>query len=287
MKKSIQSVFLAFVMLTVLLSGCAPASTPVPPTFTPEPTATATPTPPTATPTPPPLSFTVTVPSNTPEYTIVFIEFFDENGEMQELYQMDRISEFEWRFSDINQTLETQGILRYRYSRNSLGYTTAEEFEPDSPVSFRNVAVGGKLEVEDVVVKWRWMPKPGDELPTVSAHVIPFEARINNEPFQKGVLLADFWWRQFDALIPSTNQSMQASHITWVSIAPPWDYLQTEPVPLLGKVGFSYQDAELDNNLAQLRRDGFEILMQPQLAANLPSADALNDLWWQTWLEAI
>jgi ABC-type oligopeptide transport system substrate-binding subunit len=55
MKKSIQSVFLAFVVLMVLLSGCAPASTPVstsvpptvtpspiPPTFTPEPTATAT-----------------------------------------------------------------------------------------------------------------------------------------------------------------------------------------------------------------------------------------------------
>lgn len=47
MKKSIRSVFLAFVVLTVLLIGCAPASTPVPPTstlilptFTPEPTAT-------------------------------------------------------------------------------------------------------------------------------------------------------------------------------------------------------------------------------------------------------
>src|SRR5262245_23451831 len=55
MKKSIQSVFLAFVVLTVLISGCAPAPTPtpvpptftpspspIPPTFTPEPTATAT-----------------------------------------------------------------------------------------------------------------------------------------------------------------------------------------------------------------------------------------------------
>jgi len=55
MKKSIQSVFFAFVVLTVLLSGCAPASTPIPtsvlptftpspipPTFTPEPTTTAT-----------------------------------------------------------------------------------------------------------------------------------------------------------------------------------------------------------------------------------------------------
>jgi len=35
MKKSIRSVFFGFVFLTVLLSGCAPASTSVPPTFTP------------------------------------------------------------------------------------------------------------------------------------------------------------------------------------------------------------------------------------------------------------
>jgi hypothetical protein len=60
MKKSIGSVFLAFVLLTVVLSGCAPASTPVPPTltFTPipptdTPVPTATPTElPTVTPTP-------------------------------------------------------------------------------------------------------------------------------------------------------------------------------------------------------------------------------------------
>lgn len=60
MKKSIGSVFLVFAFLAILLSGCAPASTPVPPTstFTPipptdTPVPTATPTkPPTVTPTP-------------------------------------------------------------------------------------------------------------------------------------------------------------------------------------------------------------------------------------------
>lgn len=63
MKNSIQSVFLAFVVLMVSLSGCAPASTPVPPTstpsplpptFTPAPTATRIPPAPTATATLPP-----------------------------------------------------------------------------------------------------------------------------------------------------------------------------------------------------------------------------------------
>jgi|CXWL01.1.fsa_nt_gi hypothetical protein len=54
MKKSIGSVFLAFVFLTVILSGCAPALTPVPSTFTPipptdTPAPTSTPIPPTPT----------------------------------------------------------------------------------------------------------------------------------------------------------------------------------------------------------------------------------------------
>ena len=73
MKKSIQSVFLAFVLLTFLLSGCASASTPVlpvsaststataiPPTFTPEPTATAT-----TIPSPTPLPGSVVLPIDT------------------------------------------------------------------------------------------------------------------------------------------------------------------------------------------------------------------------------
>jgi len=59
MKKSIGSVFLAFMFLTILLSGCASASTPVPPTLTPIP-PTFTPIPtntlaPTNTPTPAPI----------------------------------------------------------------------------------------------------------------------------------------------------------------------------------------------------------------------------------------
>ena len=51
MKKTISSVFLGFMCLAILLSGCAPAPTPLPPTFTSLP-LTETPVPPTATPVP-------------------------------------------------------------------------------------------------------------------------------------------------------------------------------------------------------------------------------------------
>ena len=84
MKKSIQSVFLAFVFLTILLSGCAPASTPVPPTSTPPPLPTETPLPtktpvPTKTPIPP--TATIQAPDKTLEYLngvqVVNIDTFD------------------------------------------------------------------------------------------------------------------------------------------------------------------------------------------------------------------
>ena len=88
MKKSIASVFLAFVFLTVLLIGCAPAPTPVPPTFTasPKPTSTATVTPlPSVTPT----SIPTDTPTSTPDLKPPFgsqyttVEFIGKKFELK------------------------------------------------------------------------------------------------------------------------------------------------------------------------------------------------------------
>jgi oligopeptide transport system substrate-binding protein len=57
MKKSIQPVFIPFVVLTVLVSGCAPVSTSIPPAFTPSPL------PPTFTPVP--IATAISIPSST------------------------------------------------------------------------------------------------------------------------------------------------------------------------------------------------------------------------------
>ena len=68
MKKSIGLLFLAFVFLTVLLIGCAPAPTPIPSTFTPSPA------PPTVTPfptsTPFPSATLTSIPTDTPIATL-------------------------------------------------------------------------------------------------------------------------------------------------------------------------------------------------------------------------
>lgn len=233
------------------------------------------------------LSFTVTVPANTPDHTVVYLELFDETGNPIGSYVMEKKSDVKWYLSNtpVDTELRNRQVLQYRYMRDNLGYTAAEEFTPDSPQSLRRIAFGDELKVVDVIDKWRWMPAPGESLPGVEAHLIPFEPRVNEEVFQKGVLLADFWWDAFDALIPSTNARMKASNIKWVSVSPTWDYTQTSPTPVLGKVGFSYEDEQLDAHLTQLRADGFEIFLQPQICCTIPSEQELSDEWWQAWLE--
>lgn len=78
MKKSVQSVFFAFVVLTVLLSGCAPASTPVP-TFIP-PTFTPSPVPPTLTPEPTATATTIPSPTPLPGSVVIPVDMLGKNN---------------------------------------------------------------------------------------------------------------------------------------------------------------------------------------------------------------
>jgi len=84
MKKSTGSIFLALVFLMVLLSGCAPAPTPAPPTITPKPTSTATPLPsvtPTSVPTDTPT--TTPDPSHPSVAKIQTVEFIGKEFELK------------------------------------------------------------------------------------------------------------------------------------------------------------------------------------------------------------
>ncbi len=51
--------------------------------------------------------------------------------------------------------------LTYKYNRNNGGYSTDEEFTPDSPDARRSLAVArDELRVRDTVEAWRWL-SPG------------------------------------------------------------------------------------------------------------------------------
>lgn len=111
MRKSIGSVFLAFVFLTILLSGCAPASTPIPPTFTLVPTNT--PIPPTAVPTymPPPTP----TPTQAPWKVIKSIATKENPIAVQPNTSED------WAILTLTRNLEFSGALEMKLNMESIG----------------------------------------------------------------------------------------------------------------------------------------------------------------------
>lgn len=237
---------------------------------------------------PTPLSFTVQVPSNTPDHTVVYIEFFDEFDNEIGNTPLEKSGENEWVLSNnyFYNFLKEKGTLRYLYTRNHWGYTGGEEFEPDSPDTLRSISINDNLEVKDNVRKWRWIPEPDYVQPEVNARIIPFEPRINGESFHKGVVFADFWWGNFFPLIESTNARMKNHFIDWVELAPTWDYAQINPIPIISnQFSHSYPDESLRFHLDKLREDGLNIYFEPQVCCtSLDGADFSTE-WWDAWFE--
>lgn len=236
----------------------------------------------------PKLTITVSVPENTPDDTVVYMEFVDENNMAFMIEAMTRSGTNTWTFasSNLDWEVEHRTTIRYRYMRDNLGFWAAEEFEPDSALTFRTLSSESGTEIHDTVTQWRWMPAPGETIPEVTAQLQPFEPRFNGESFQKGVVHADWWWDAFEPLIPGTNDRMVASGITWVQLAPTWDYTQVGPTPVISnQVGHAYPDDKLRLHIQALQDSGLEVTFAPQICCTAVSADLQTPEWWETWYE--
>jgi len=240
------------------------------------------------------MTFEVDVPANTPADAAVFMEARTASavpGPFSTL-PMVKVTPTRWRFS-ISTPVQTpgpqceRGTLEYRYNRDNMGFLSAEEFTPDSD-AFRRSAAGmpGGV-VSDTVTKWRWFPAPGEALPTVSsaAASTAIVDRVAGRTFQRGYMLADFWWSAMAGLIAPTDAAMTASHGNWVQLRPAWDYVSWSP-PTLGYDGFghTYKDGDLERNIAQAQRDGLNVLLMPQVCCATPPGDGTySPEWWNAW----
>lgn len=235
----------------------------------------------------PRVSLTVSVPANTPEGTVVYVEFYDMDGTgfMNEAMTEREPNVWTYASTNLDWEVEQRGAIHYRYTRNNFGYWQAEEFIPDSPTAFHTLSEDAQ-DVQDVVAKWRWMPAPGETLPEVTAAITPFEPRMENLSFQKGMLHADWWWDAFEPLIPSTNARMLEQGITWVELSPTWDYTQVLPTPVISnQVGHAYPDDKLRLHIEGLQADGFELFFLPQICCTMVDGAAMTPEWWDAWYE--
>ena len=233
------------------------------------------------------IKFSVQVPENTPSHTIIYLQIGEGLSEWGRNLKMEKTAENAW---DLNADLKDfkDKEIRYRYLRDNWGFTGAEEFSPDSKTASRKVLVEKKSkEVKDVVEKWRWLPKAEYQMPAVptSAGKVQFLPRLNSEKFQKGAMIVDFWWDNFKDLLDSTHARLKEKGFEWIEIAPPWDYKQVNPVPIITSEGFghTYSDEELDFHLNKMKTDGFKVYMMPQICCADTSKASFTKEWWDAW----
>ena len=233
------------------------------------------------------INFTVRVPEITPKHTMVYLQIREGLNEWGRNLKMKKTIENVWDLkADLNDFKDKE--IGYRYLRNNWGFVGAEEFLPDSKTASRKVLVEKKpKQINDTVEKWRWLPKGELVIPIIStdAGKIAFASRIDNEKYQKGALIVDFWWGNFKDLLDSTNVRLRGKGFQWIEIAPPWDYKQVNPVPIITSEGFghTYPNDALDFHLNKMKADGFKVYMMPQICCADTSKASFSKEWWDVW----
>jgi hypothetical protein len=308
-------------LISLLLSGCGNqpiATSPAVTTTSTIPTATslAAVTPavsstPTSTPpgAPAGTTFIVKVPSNTPYYSTIYVEWYQLDGgfwsNTDNMFKMEKLGADTWKV-DITLSPTAYGadgkLFYYRYSRDKWGYPAAEEFTPDADSATRKVEISGSAGkiINDTVGKWRWFPaadEPPLLVPPSSAKTATVVPRVQGEKLTWGIGLQDFWNESYGyALDEPAMKAVKADGANSVSLgAPVWTYSRIDPLPIIVESSF-YQLKGLESQLKLYKENGFHIMMflqfgtyaeDPSLYQGSPFDTAHSREWWDAWYQQV
>ncbi len=124
---------------------------------------------------------------------------------------MQKMSKHTWRL-----TIERKvGLISYKYNRNNDGYSSDEEFVPDSPDTRRTFMVDeSNTNIQDSVEKWRWLSSA------------PVQVKVQQVTSQKmtpkivGIHLLDYHDPSFDEYIDTTFARLKKNGFEYVGV--PW-----------------------------------------------------------------
>ena len=251
--------------------------------------------------------FTVTVPSNTPEEDRVFMV-----SGPSKVFTLDRTGPNTWSIAlteaDFSDPLWS-GVeenyngawfapdtkqLNYAFTRG-YHYLGGEFLAGDPPFEDWNIGrtttfIPGTVQV-DTVERWRWFLPDGEMLPSYPATLTQWLPRLNGLEFEAGVFILDIWEDYLTAVTRSTNQAARNNaHATWAELAPPWDYRQLDPLPIISNVGVSVpayptEDA-LRGHIRDIKADGLKVTMEPQVCCvDIGDTSTRSEAWVAAWFD--
>jgi hypothetical protein len=116
---------------------------------------------------------------------------------------------------------------------------------------------------------------------------------MGGREFMAGIQIADYWPGDESGfqVVDSTSQAILRTKANWVQIAPPWNYRQHFPLPLIEnsrELIPGYPDASLRGHVQNLKSQGFKVLFRIQVCCNSPTPEEIEGVdsaWWDVWFQ--
>lgn len=246
------------------------------------------------------ITFVVQIPKNTPPDEHIYI--FKAG---QQEVKMQRVGPFTYQISLSKEELHTDAgsTVRYRYTRGR-DFRTAEYLEPDTNDAFWTYSARrtttfapGKVQ-RDIIGRWRWYPSGEQELDRTTK-ITPtgtFEPRIGNREFRSGQVFVDLYVEPFRERFAPTAAHMKDQGYRWVTLAPPWDWITTDPLPKVGnslELGMSRDnpnypnDATLIEHIRSFKKVGLKVLLLPQICCTPIEHRNRSTGWWEVYFAEV
>lgn len=235
------------------------------------------------------MTFRVTVPENTPAEDRVYMENFQPHG--VEAHPMEKISSNTWTITLRLDEIETSGgLYTYRYTRNDGGDLTAEALETQVSATElgRSIPFRAGGVQNDVIKRWSWFPEGPVQKTSSLQPAYPFQQRVGGKEFRSGQVLQDLYLREAVPFYTPTARHMKEQGYTWVTIAPPWDFAQVDPLPRLSSGEElpnlpTYPSGGLEEHIEAFRKAGLRVHLAPQICCTEVDYRNRSAEWWDTY----
>ncbi len=229
------------------------------------------------------VSIYVTVPESTPNNVPIVFNFGP-------LYWMTKVDTRRWVFH-LYGNPGSHITYQYVLGGEMHGYETGKPR--------RSIVFGTQDRViKDVVSSWEYIPTDWEDADTYYTVFRAPPKRKTPPDFLRGFYPLDYWEQDFEKLLPSTLDRIQAHNGTWVAISNIWSYETAFPTPtvssrpLLAHCPMAQREVILEQ-IREAHTRGLRVLLVPQFNMELTPGATVStvcpghpDEWWDEWIRA-
>ncbi len=232
----------------------------------------------------PPITFSVSVPANTPVTDSVSIQFNPYGW--TEAIPMWSLGNDKWMYILYSPLNQMQSFY-YRYCRNDQCNVADDNATEGSDASGWEVKPGKVPQTfNDVVSQWAWWQPSTSPTTVASVQINP-----RNNTFVAGVEFQDGYQPSWQSKYITVFQDLHRIGTRWVFLTPTWTY-QNNQTPIIDPIaGANPLWNDLLETINQANSIGLNTAIFPQPSLSLPTdlwwqSAPRNFSWWVTWFES-